>query len=289
MRAMHRSGEIILTAAMTVLSAMMLTPFLIMVMTSFKSMGEILSPQVRFLPNHWMFSNFSDAMTRGNWTIYFTNTIFVTVVTVMVSLILNSIAGYAFARLQFKGRDILFIISLVGMMIPPQATMVPVFLTLKHIPLAGGNNIWGMGGLGWIDSYMGLIAPYVAGSFGVFLFRQYYLNFPRELDEAAKLDGMGRIRAFVAVYIPLSKPIFATLMVLKATQTWNEYTWPLIITNSDQMRTVQLALTLFRDETQVQWNLLMAATTIISIPLMILFLFTQRYFVEGVVTTGIKG
>jgi len=289
MRAMHRSGEIILTAAMTVLSAMMLTPFLIMVMTSFKSMGEILSPQVRFLPNQWMFSNFSDAMTRGNWTIYFTNTIFVTVVTVMASLILNSIAGYAFARLQFKGRDILFIISLVGMMIPPQATMVPVFLTLKHIPLAGGNNIWGMGGLGWIDSYMGLIAPYVAGSFGVFLFRQYYLNFPRELDEAAKLDGMGRIRAFVAVYIPLSKPIFATLMVLKATQTWNEYTWPLIITNSDQMRTVQLALTLFRDETQVQWNLLMAATTIISIPLMILFLFTQRYFVEGVVTTGIKG
>ena len=289
MKDLFHPGKLGLSAMMSVLSAIMLIPFFMMLLTSFKSMGEILSPQFHFFPDKWLFRNFSDAMSRGNWDLYFFNTLFVTAVTVVVSLIINSIAGYSFARLKFRGRDALFIVSLIGMMIPPQATMVPVFLTLKHIPLAGGNDIFGQGGLGWIDSYMGLIAPYVAGSFGVFLFRQFYLNFPKELDEAAKLDGMGTVRAFLAIYVPLSKPIFATLTVLKATQTWNEYTWPLIITVSDKMKTVQLALTLFRDETQVQWNMLMSATTLITLPLLLLFLLAQRYFVEGILSTGIKG
>ncbi len=289
MKTMLHPSKIGLAAMMFVLSVAMLVPFLIMLLTSFKAMGEILSPRFRFFPETWTLDNFVEAMSRGDWDVYFFNTLFVTAVTVAVSLVINSIAGYSFARLQFKGRDLLFIVSLIGMMIPPQATMVPVFLTLMHIPLAGGYDLFGQGGMGWIDSYMGLIAPYVAGSFGVFLFRQFYLNFPRELDEAAKLDGMGRVRAFLSIYVPLSKPIFATLLVLKATQTWNEYTWPLIITVSDRMKTVQLALTLFRDETQVQWNLLMSATTLITLPLIILFLFSQRYFVEGIVSTGIKG
>ncbi|MCR8633182.1 carbohydrate ABC transporter permease [Paenibacillus radicis (ex Xue et al. 2023)] len=278
-----------ISAVMFILSLVMLVPFLLMILTSFKTMGEIQSSQFVFIPKQLSLDNYIQAMKRGDWLQYFWNSIFVTAVTVIASLLLNSIAGYSFGRLRFKGRDLLFVISLVGLMIPPQVTMIPVFLILKHIPFAGGNDWLGQGGIGWINSYMGLIVPYVAGSFGVFLFRQFYLNFPKDLDDAAKVDGLSAFKTYLYIYVPLSKPIFATLIALKATQSWNEYTWPLIVTNNDAMKTVQLALTLFRDETQVQWNLLMSATTLIVLPLMIVFLFSQKYFIEGIVTSGIKG
>ena len=274
---------------MQALTLAMLFPFFLMIITSLKTMDEIFSPQFIWIPERPDWANYIEAFQRGNWGIYFFNTFYVTVVTVIISLIINSTAGYAFAKLNFKGRDALFFISLIGLMVPPQVTMIPVFLLLKHIPLAGGNNLWGQGGLGWIDSYNGLIAPYVAGTFGVFLFRQFFLQIPKELDDAARIDGFGRLKAFLQIYVPLSKPVFATLVALKATSSWNEYTWPLIITMSDEMKTVQLALSMFRDENQVQWDLLMASTTIIVLPLLILFVFAQKTFIEGIVTTGIKG
>jgi multiple sugar transport system permease protein len=285
----NTKSNLAVSAVMLILSLVMLIPFGLMVLTSLKTMGEIQAPHFVFIPEHISFDNYIQAMQRGNWTQYFFNSFFVTLITVVISCLINSIAGYSFARLQFKGRDLLFLLSLIGLMIPPQVTMIPVFLILKHVPFAGGNDWIGQGGLGWINSYMGLIAPYVAGSFGVFLFRQFYLNFPKDLDDAAKVDGLNAIKTYAYIYVPLSKPIFATLIALKATQSWNEYTWPLIVTNSDAMKTVQLALTLFRDETSVQWNLLMAATTLIVLPLMIIFLITQKHFIEGIVTTGIKG
>ncbi|MDF2960301.1 MAG: carbohydrate transporter rane protein 2, family [Paenibacillus sp.] len=278
-----------LSVLMLVMSLIMLIPFGLMVLTSIKTMGEIQAPQFVFKPERISLDNYWEAMQRGNWVQYFKNSFIITTVTVIVSLFINSISGYSFARLKFKGRDLLFLISLIGLMIPPQVTMIPVFLILKHVPFAGGNDWSGQGGLGWINSYMGLIAPYVAGSFGVFLFRQFYLNFPKDLDDAAKMDGLSTVKTYWHIYVPLSKPIFATLIALKATQSWNEYTWPLIVTNSEAMKTVQLALTLFRDETQVQWNLLMAATTLIVLPLMVIFLFAQKHFIEGIATTGIKG
>ncbi|TLS52409.1 carbohydrate ABC transporter permease [Paenibacillus antri] len=275
--------------AMLGLSVAMLLPFFLMILTSLKTMDEIFAPRFVWVPERLDWANYAEALQRGDWGTYVSNTLYVTIVTILVSLLINSFAGYAFAKLNFKGRDILFLLSLIGLMIPPQVTMIPVFLVLKHIPLAGGNDLWGQGGLGWIDSYNGLIAPYVAGSFGVFLFRQFFLQIPQELDDAAKLDGMGRVRAFFHLYVPLSKPVFATLVALKATASWNEYTWPLVITNSDEMKTVQLALSMFRDENQVQWDLLMASTTMLVIPLLILFAFTQKYFIEGIVASGVKG
>jgi multiple sugar transport system permease protein len=289
MMEMNRFGRLLLSGLFIMIALLMLVPFGIMLLTSVKTMGEVMSPGFVFVPHTWEWSNYAEAMKRGDWGKYFLNSLYVTALTVIISAVINSIAGYAFVRLKFKGRDALFLLSLIGLMIPPQVTMIPVFLILKHVPFAGGNDLLGQGGQGWINSYMGLIAPYVAGSFGVFLFRQFYLTFPTELDDAAKIDGLGRVRAFLSVYVPLSKPVFATLITLKATQSWNEYTWPLIVTNGEQLRTVQLALSLFRDETQVQWNLLMAATTVIVLPLLLLFLATQKYFVEGIVATGIKG
>jgi multiple sugar transport system permease protein len=278
---------------MALLSVCMFIPFLIMFSTSLKSMAEIFSRGgfIRFfIPKEVHWENYVTAFTTvGNWSLYFYNTIYITVFTVGISLCINSLAGYAFARLNFPFRNQLFFAGLVGMMIPAQATMIPVFFLLKNFPLAGGNNILGQGGMGLLNTPFALMGPYLAGAFGVFLFRQFFLNFPQSLDDAAKIVGISRIGAFLRIYVPLSKPVFASLMVMKATQCWNEYTWPLIVTRSERMRTLQLALVLFRDEVGTKWNLLLAATMVIILPLVVLFFLAQRSFVEGIVTTGLKG
>lgn len=274
---------------MLLASLVILLPFLVMFFTSLKTQAEIASPVFKLLPENWLFSNYTEAMKSSDWDIFFYNTFFVTIVATVISLVINSLAGYAFARLNFKGRDILFMLALAGMMIPQQVTMLPNFVAMKYFPLAGGNNLLGQGGTGLINTYAGIVAPYIAGAFGVFLFRQFFLNFPRALDEAAKIDGLTRFGTFVRIYLPLSKPIFATLVVFKTTSTWNEYTWPLIITTNKNMWTVQLALSVFKEEFITQWNYLMAATTLIMLPLLIVYIFMQKYFVEGIVTTGIKG
>jgi multiple sugar transport system permease protein len=278
----------LISAVMILLSLLMLFPFFLMVMTSLKTMAEIQSTVFTFFPKHWHWINYVEAMTRGDWVRYFYNSFLITTVTVLVSLVINSMAGYAFARLDFPGRDALFVLALIGMMIPHQVTMIPLFIILKNFPLVGGNNLLGQGGMGWVNSYMGMILPYIAGAFGVFLFRQFYLNFPRALDDAAAIDGLNKFQTFVRIYVPLGKPIFATLTVFKATQAWSEYSWPLVITNSDAMKTVQLALTMFKDESAVVWTQMMAATTLISLPLILAFIFAQRYFVKGIVTSGMK-
>ena len=144
-------------------------------------------------------------------------------------------------------------------------------------------------GSGLINTYAGMILPFIAGSFGVFLCRQYYVGFPRELDDAATVDGCGRVRAFFRIYLPLSKPVLASLGVLKFTGTWNEYTWPLIMARSDSMKTVQVALTLFRNESEIRWNLMMAATIMISLAVYIVFGCAQKHFVNGILAGSIKG
>ena len=261
-----------------------------MILTSLKSMPEIMASQFVWKPEQWLFSNYREAMEKGDWLVYFKNTFLVTVITVAISLVLNSMAGYGFARIPFRGRNTLFFFALTGMMVPQQITMIPVFINLKNFPLVGGNDILGHGGSGMINTYAGLILPYIAGAFGVFLCRQFYMNFPVSLDDAAKIDGCSRFMAYFRIYLPLSKPILATLAVLKASQTWNDYLWPLIMVNKDETMTVQLAVVAkFTTEYSIQWNLLMAATALIILPLLVLFIFTQKYFVEGIVTTGMKG
>jgi len=252
-------------------------------------MNEIYATELKLLPAVPQFSNYALAMQNGNWALYFLNSLVVTLLTVIISLVINSMAGYAFARIPFRGREPLFMLILIGMMIPAQVTLIPVFLLIRSIPFAGGNNWLGQGGTGLMNTHAGLIIPYIAGSFGVFLCRQFYLGFPRELDDAARMDGCGRFRQFLRIYLPLSGPVLASLSVLKFTGTWNEYTWPLVMTTRDEMRTVQLALSTFRDEGEIFWNQLMAATLVSGIPIYILFFFTQKHFVSGLLAGSVKG
>jgi multiple sugar transport system permease protein len=282
-------GRISAFALMLIFSIAVIYPFLVMVFTALKPMQEIMQPGFTLLPQTWMFVNFRNAMASAAWDRFFFNSMVITVASVLFALTFNSLAGYAFARLKFRGRDTLFLLALVGMMIPTQVTMLPNFIIMANFPLAGGNNILGQGGTGFINTYTGLLAPYIAGAFGVFLFRQYFLTFPQSLDDAAKIDRLGRFGAFIYIYLPLSKPVFATLAVFRATSTWNDYMWPLIITPQRSMWTVQLALQVFQTEFTTEWHYLMASTTLIVLPLFVLYLFTQRYFVEGIATTGMKG
>jgi multiple sugar transport system permease protein len=282
-------GTVFSIILMTLVGALIIFPVFMAAITSFKTMAEIQSPIFSFWPRQWKFSNYPEAMGRGDWPRYFWNSTYVMLVSVILSLAINSLAGYAFARLNFKGRDTLFIMSLVGLMIPPLVTVVPLFIIMRHWPLAGGNNLFGLGGVGLVNTHASLILYFMANSFGVFLFRQYYLNFPKSLDDAARIDGLGSFKIFLYIYMPLGKAVFAAYTALRVTRVWNEYTWPLVITITNDMRTVQLALTLYKDEFQIEWNLLMAATVLITLPLVIVYLFAQRHFIEGIVTTGTKG
>ncbi len=263
-------------------------PFVIMVLTALKSNQEITQGLSAFFPKKLLFSNFIEAMKKGDWVRYFINTAIITVVTVSLSLVINSLAGYAFARMRFRGKNTLFYCAMVGMMLPMQVIMIPVFLQIKEIPLLGGNDIWGNGGIGLVNNYAGVILPLIAHPFGVFLCRQFFMGFPKELDEAAKIDGCSPLQIYLRLYLPMGVPIFATLGLLKFVDTWNQYTWPLLVFNDPKMNTVQLALNAFKGETTTEWNYLMAATILIILPILILFIFLQKYFVQGIATTGMK-
>lgn len=282
-------SKIIVTLLIGASCVIMFYPFLVMLSTSLKSMKEVYATEFVLLPEKLLFSNYLAAMQRGNWVRYFFNSFYITFLSVVISLIINSSAGFAFARLRFKGRDFIFIIILIGIMIPPQVTMLPVYVILAHVPFAGGNDILGRGGIGLVNNHAGLLLPYIAGSFGVFLFRQFFMNFPRALDDAAEIDGLNRIQTYYKIYVPLSGPVFASLIALKATYTWCDYTWPLVLLTSDKLFTVQLALTKYQSYFETEWPQLMAATTLIILPLVITFVSVQKHFIRGIVTTGIKG
>lgn len=274
--------------AMTIVSLIMLTPIIMMFVTSFKTMEEIKSPVFHLIPESFSLVNYADALASGNWLLYFRNSLIITLSAVIFSLLFNSIAGYAFARLNFRGSKVLFSLLMVGLMMPAQVTMLPTFLIMAKFPLAGGNNIFGQGGTGMINTFAGLIIPLVSGSYGIFLCKQFYENFPKSLDEASEIDGAGKWRTYFQIYLPNSKAILATLALMKGVAVWNDYLWPLVMTNSDGHKTVQLALTMFKTETTIQWNQMMAAAVLIVLPMILLFLFAQKYFVQGIVTSGLK-
>jgi multiple sugar transport system permease protein len=274
---------------MLLTGVLMIFPFLMMLITSVKSMAEVRTPEFVFFPKKIVLRNYLTVLESGMWSRNFYNSFIITISSTVISLIINSIAGFSFARLKFPGRDMMFVVSLFGMMVPSQVIMLPCYVIMKYIPLVGGNNLIGLGGKGVLDSYAGMILPHIAGSFGVFLFRQFFLNFPESLDDAAAIDGLSKFGTYLRIYLPLSKPIIATFIALKFTAVWNDYIWALLIAQRDSLRTVQLALSFFNRDFDIPWNLIMAAATMIVIPVAVLFLALQKYYIQGIVTSGIKG
>ncbi len=266
----------------TLLALLVLFPLAMSVSVSLQTMNEIYAKEPLVIPKSLNFSNYARAMRTGNWLLYFKNSLEVTLVTLLSSLFINSMSGYVFARIPFRGRNVLFVLILIGMMVPAQATLIPTFSLLRRINLFSDSTS------GLINTFPGLVLPYIAGSFGVFLCRQFYVSFPKELDDAAMMDGCGRFVTYIKIYLPLSMPLFASLGVIKFTGTWNEYTWPLVSTSGEKLKTVQLALTSFRDDGEIYWNLLIAATLIVSLPVYIVFFFAQKHFVSGLLAGSVK-
>jgi multiple sugar transport system permease protein len=276
--------------AVLILAALtMLIPFLWMVFTSFKPQQQIFKmPPVLFTTDSTV-AHYVRALTGGNFHIYFKNSMIVTVSVTMLNVLITSLAGYAFARLKWRGRDAVFLLVLAVMMLPGLIALIPTFLIVKSTPFAGGNNWMGQGGTGWLDSYPGLIFPMVGSAFDVFLFRQFFLSLPVELEDAARIDGCSEFGIFWRIILPLSKAVIAVVALFTFQYAWNDFLWALVITQSDRMRTIQLGLTLFKSQHTVDWGPLMAGTTLATLPTVLLFLLFQRYFVQGIALTGIKG
>lgn len=262
-------------------SAVMIMPFLWMISTSLKGQGEVFTYPPQWIPTEFRWQNYVQAWQAAPFPRYFLNSIFVALAVTLGDLITSSLAAYAFARIRFPGRDAIFAIYLSSMMIPHQMTIIPSFLVLKTL-----GDFWRPLGL---DTYFALIAPFVAGAFGIFLLRQSFMTLPNELEDAAVLDGCGRLGFLWRVVLPLSRPALATLALFTFMGNWNSYLWPLIVTNSNTMRTVQIGLRYFvGQEGANQWGLLMAAAVFVSLPIVLFYLFVQRQFVQGIAATGIK-
>ena len=214
-------GQKISYAIVVLISIVMVFPLLLTISTSLKTMEEIQSSHFSLIPEVFQWNNYIKAMQHGDWLQYFYNSFFITSVTVVISLLFNSMAGYSLARLNYPGKKILFFLILIGLMVPEQVTLVPMFKMMNNFPLAGGNNLFGQGGHGLVNTRFGIIIPFLAAPFGIFLCRQFFQSFPKAIDDAATIDGASSWRIFFQIYLPSSGPLLAALGILKTVNTWN--------------------------------------------------------------------
>lgn len=257
-----------------ILAATMLLPFLWMVSTSLMSELEIYRFPPRLLPTAAQWDNYPGALTARPFGRYFVNSFIFAVGVVLGQLTTAATAGYAFAKLEFRGRDRLFMLFLSTMMVPAVVVLIPRFLLIDR--------------LGWVDSYAGLISTELVSVWGIFLMRQYFRSVPKELEDAALIDGAGPWTVFWRISLPLAKPALATLGLFAFIEAWKNLLWPLIVTRSMEMRTVEVGIASFHGLFVTNWPFQMAAAVTAVVPIVVLFFFTQRYFVQGIQLTGFR-
>lgn len=251
-----------------------LIPFIWMVTGSFRSEADLFGAPESLLPTEWTLDGYIGIWEELPFLRLLFNSIVFAGVTTVLLLLLDSLCAYALARIPFRGSTLCFWLVIATLMIPFQVTLIPVFIELFHF--------------GWLDTYHGLIIPRATSAFGIFMLRQFFISIPRELDEAARIDGASHFRIYWRIILPLAKPALATLAVLHFMTLWNDLLWPLIVTNSIDMRTLPAGLTLFGGQHVTDHAVLLAGATISLLPLALAFFLAQRYFVEGVATTGLK-
>ncbi|MCA0452571.1 MAG: carbohydrate ABC transporter permease [Chloroflexi bacterium] len=258
-------------------SFIMVLPFLWMVSTSLKTSTDILREfPPRLIPSTFMISNYATALNSLPFDRYFFNSLLVATSVTLLQLLTSSLAAYAFARLRFKGRDTIFFLYLIGLMIPFPVLLLPNFLMIRQ--------------LGWFDSYLALIVPPAFSAFSIFLLRQYYRGIPLDYDESARIDGASSLRIWWSILLPNSRPALAALAVFTFLGTWNDFLWPLVVTNSESMRTLPVGLSTFQGQFTVRWELLMAGSVVALIPVLIVYFFAQNWIIKGLsVSSGLKG
>ena len=269
-RTLAGPGRALLLALACVIMA---APFVWMAATSLMGQLEVFSPG-RILPTAPLWSNYPEALTAQPFARYFLNSLVFSVAVVAGQVGTATAAGYAFARIDFPGRDRIFMLFLATMMVPVVIVLIPRFLMIDA--------------LGWIDSYQGLISTELVSVWGIFLMRQYFRTVPRELEDAARVDGAGPFRVFWSVALPLAKPAVATLALFAFIDAWKNLLWPLLVTRSMEMRVVEVGIAAFHSTYEINWPYQMAAGVVAVLPIALLFLFTQRYFVRGIQLEGIR-
>lgn len=283
-----RTGRAVLWLVLAVGAFTMVVPFLWMVITSLKTPAEIGAYPPTLLPQEWRWQNYTEALQAAPFHLYFRNSFIIATGHTLMTLALATMAGYALARIRFRGRELVFMGLVAMLMIPTYTKIVPQFLTVRFMPLFGGNDILGQGGSGWLNTWWALLIPGGLSASAIFLFRQFYLSLPKELEEAARLDGLGDFRIFAQIYTPLIKPAVATVALLTFQDSWNNFLWPLLVTTRDSMRVIQVGLAVFQQLESTAWAYLMAGTTLATVPMVLLFLLCQKYFVQGFANAGIK-
>ncbi len=255
---------------------MILFPYLWMVLTSFKPIHEIFTPQMRLFPREWQPGNYLEVLRTGSFGRYVLNSGIVTILGVLLEVSVSFLGAFAFARLDFYGKNLAFYLILGTLMIPPQVLMLPTYLVVSD--------------LGWLNSYPGLIIPRAGGAFGIFLLRQFMLTVPADLDDAAQIDGASLVQRMLRIYLPLCLPSIVTLSVFSMIGFWNDYYWPLVITSQDEMRTLALGIGHFKSlEGMGQWQLLMAAATLATLPMILVFVFARKSLIDNITSGAIKG
>ena len=245
-----------------------------MLATALRPQDQIFSGGVKFIPWPLMWSNFTEALTRMPFASWAVNSVFIAVVAVVLTVFINLLCGYAFAKLRFAGRNILFLAIVSTLMIPIQVIIVPLFLIVAD--------------LGLLNSPWGVILPRAAEAFGIFMTRQFMLGIPDELIEAARIDGAGEFAIFWRIVVPLSKPIIAVLVIFTFMWRWNDFALPLVILTDQRQYTVQLGLNLLRGQFNTEWTFIMAIAFLSLVPMLLVFVFCQRYIVQGIAGTGLK-
>ena len=268
-------GRFLVYAALLALALSMLVPFIWMVATSLMDEREVYSFPPKFIPEQILWSNYKQALTLLPFGRFFLNTVMVSLFSVLGQLITCAMAAYAFARLQFKWRDKIFALYLATMMIPAIVTLIPSFLIINAF--------------GWMNTYWGLVTPTLTSVWGIFLLRQFFLTIPRDYEDAARLDGASDFIIFWKIVLPLSKPALATLAIFAFMGAWKDFLWPLIVTNTNDMRTVEVGIAMFHSLHARNWPHQMAAAVVVMLPIVAIFFFAQRYFIKGISLVGLKG
>lgn len=265
-------ARLILLLVAAIVSLMTIAPLLWMLSIALKPGDEVFSSGL--IPQHPTLDNFVHVFTEFDFLRYLLNSLFVASATTLVALLLHSLAGYALARLQFPGREAIFLAMFATFLISLPVIIVPLFILVRQ--------------LGLLNSYGGLIIPGIFNAFGIFLLRQFYLALPRELEEAALIDGCGYFRIYWSIILPLSRPILAALAILFFLANWNAFLWPLVITNDQKLWLVQVAVASFRSQYSASWNYVMAASMVVALPTLIVFVIFQRQIMESIKTSGLK-
>lgn len=255
-------------------AAVMLLPFVWMLSTSLKSSMAVVQMPPQWIPRDWAWSNYPLAWRTAPFARYFFNSFFMSGMSTIGEVIFTIFAAYAFAKMTFLGKNVIFTILLGTMMIPGQMLLIPNFVTIVR--------------LGWLDTYWALIIPWLASVFAIFLLRQFFRSLPDELWDSARMDGCGRFRFLWQIMVPLARPAIVTVAILKFIGGWNSYLWALVMTNSRNMRTVPVGLMAFSTEIGTQYELLMAASVLAVVPILVLYFLTQKQFIKSFARTGIK-